>query len=182
MADTYIDYDSKVQDALRGVVRSVLTDTEKNGLNGDHHFYVAFKTQADGVNIPDHLVSRFPDEMTIVLQHKYWGLKVYEKHFEIGLSFNQKPEHLTIPFAAITGFVDPSVQFALQFHDETDAANDKTSSAPNGPVADTSNALSSSEFVKSNTDKVEEDTAEQKEVAEATGGDNVVTLDTFRKK
>lgn len=118
--DSNINYDAKVQDALRGVVRSVLEDTERDGLAGDHHFYVAFKTRAPGVVLPDHLKARFPDEMTIVLQHKFWGLKVSEDQFEVGLSFDRKPEILVIPFAAIVGFVDPSVQFALQFNDDAD--------------------------------------------------------------
>lgn len=119
MTVSHIDYDQKVQSALRQVVRSILEDTAQNGLPGDHHFYVAFRTQAEGVDIPAHLRARFPEEMTIVLQHKFWGLKVEGDHFQIGLSFNRKPEFLTIPFAAITGFVDPSVQFALQFQDDT---------------------------------------------------------------
>lgn len=114
--ESLIPYDDVVQEALRAVVGRVLTEVAAHGLPGDHHFYITFKTQAAGVVIPSHLHERFPDEMTIVLQHKYWDLKVEEEHFEVGLSFNQIPSHLFIPYSAITAFVDPAVDFALQFH------------------------------------------------------------------
>jgi hypothetical protein len=114
--DSLIPYDEIVQDALRAVVGRVLGEVEQVGsLPGDHHFYITFKTQAPGVQIPKHLAERFPDEMTIVLQHKFWDLKVGEAGFEVGLTFSQVPAHLIIPFAAITAFVDPAVNFALQF-------------------------------------------------------------------
>jgi uncharacterized protein len=115
-ADSLIPYDDVVQEALRAVVGRVLGDVALNGLPGDHHFYITFKTQAPGVSIPTHLHERFPDEMTIVLQHKYWDLKVEAEHFEVGLSFSQIPSHLVVPYSAITAFVDPAVDFALQFH------------------------------------------------------------------
>lgn len=207
MADTYIDYDAKVQNALRSVVRTVLEETAKDGLMGDHHFYVAFKTQAEGVSIPAHLVSRFPDEMTIVVQHKFWGLEVYDDHFEIGLSFNQKPETLVIPFQAIVGFVDPSVQFALQFHDETDDLDDDDSMDGLGDALSTDSTVESMnaalpgaterretannpnnpnslrqqgtpEPKDANGENVESDTAS----SDTSGGDNIVTLDAFRRK
>ncbi len=114
--DSLIPYDDIVQEALRAVVGRVLGDVANHGLLGDHHFYITFKTQAPGVTIPKHLHDRFPDEMTIVLQHKYWDLKVEAEHFEVGLSFSQIPSHLFVPYSAITAFVDPSVDFALQFH------------------------------------------------------------------
>jgi uncharacterized protein len=114
--DSLIPYDDVVQEALRAVVGRVLGDVAAGGLPGDHHFYITFKTQAPGVSIPPHLHERFPDEMTIVLQHKYWDLKVEAQHFEVGLSFSQIPSHLVIPYSAITAFVDPAVDFALQFH------------------------------------------------------------------
>lgn len=121
-ADSLIPYDDVVQEALRAVVGRVLGDVAAGGLPGDHHFYITFKTQAPGVLIPQHLHERFPDEMTIVLQHKYWDLKVEAEHFEVGLSFSQIPSHLVVPYAAITAFVDPAVDFALQFH--VDAVSD----------------------------------------------------------
>ncbi|EMD83422.1 SspB family protein [Pacificimonas flava] len=114
--DSLIPYDEHVQDALRGVVYNVLTDVAKVGsLPGGHHFYIAFKTGAAGVDIPNHLKERYPDEMTIVVQHRFWDLKVDREGFEIGLSFNQVPAKLIVPFSAVVGFVDPSVNFALQF-------------------------------------------------------------------
>ncbi len=136
-ADSLIPYDDVVQEALRAVVGRVLGEVAENGLPGDHHFYITFKTQAPDVAIPDHLIERFPDEMTIVLQHKDWDLLVAHDHFEVGLSFSQIPSHLFIPYAAITAFVDPAVDFALQFQVEADedapehdaAGNDEDSEA-----------------------------------------------------
>ncbi|MGB3723723.1 MAG: ClpXP protease specificity-enhancing factor SspB [Pacificimonas sp.] len=114
--DSLIPYDDYVQDALRGVVYNTLINcASEGGLPGNHHFYIAFKTRAEGVDIPAHLMERYPDEMTIVVQHRYWDLKVDREGFEIGLSFNQVPAKLVIPLAAVVGFVDPSVNFALQF-------------------------------------------------------------------
>lgn len=188
MTETYIDYDAKVQDALRSVVKAVLKDAERDGLQGDHHFYVAFKTQADGVDIPAHLASRFPDEMTIVLQHKFWGLAVHDDRFEIGLSFNQKPEHLVVPFDAIVGFVDPSVQFALQFHDEQDAGDSdtetKVETVQNNEASDDDSGMfivDEPDVSKSAAGEIAvEKTANTPE--DDTPQDNVVTLDAFRKK
>ena len=114
--DSLIPYDEIVQEALRAVVGRVLGEVEATGrLPGEHHFYITFKTGAAGVDIPKHLTERFPDEMTIVIQNRFWDLKVGEDGFEVGLSFNQAPARLVIPFSAITGFVDPAVNFALQF-------------------------------------------------------------------
>lgn len=115
--DSLIPYDEIVQEALRAVVGRVLGEIERGGgaLPGSHHFYITFKTHAPGVAIPDHLRQRFQDEMTIVLQNKFWDLHVDERGFSVGLSFNQMPAKLTIPFAAITAFVDPAVDFGLQF-------------------------------------------------------------------
>ena len=114
--DSLIPYDEIVQEALRAVVGRVLGEVETTGtLPGEHHFYITFKTGATGVDIPRHLSERFPDEMTIVIQNRFWDLKVEEDGFRVGLSFNQAPAKLVIPFAAITGFVDPAVNFALQF-------------------------------------------------------------------
>ena len=96
MPDSLIPYDEIVQEALRAVVGRVLTEVEAGGLPGEHHFYITFKTHAKGVSIPTHLIERFPDEMTIVIQHKYWDLKVGDSHFEVGLSFNQIPSHVKI--------------------------------------------------------------------------------------
>lgn len=115
--DSLIPYDEIVQEALRAVVGRVLGEIQHGGgeLPGNHHFYITFKTGANGVSIPQHLKERFPDEMTIVLQNKFWELEVGENGFSVGLSFNQIPAKLSIPFAAITAFVDPAVDFGLQF-------------------------------------------------------------------
>jgi hypothetical protein len=119
--DSLIPYDEIVQEALRAVVGRVLGQVEETGvLPGAHHFYITFKTGAAGVEIPKHLVERFPDEMTIVIQNRFWDLKVADDGFEVGLSFNQAPAKLVIPFSAITGFVDPAVNFALQFQVQTE--------------------------------------------------------------
>ncbi len=119
MADQ-IRYDLLTQQALRGVVRNVLADAAKKGLPGDHHFYISFDTRADGVRISDRLRTQYPDEMTIILQHQFWDLKVGDDEFEVGLSFGGIPEKLTVPYEAINGFFDPSVQFGLQFEEVTE--------------------------------------------------------------
>lgn len=115
MADDLIRYDLLVQDALRGVVRKVLTDAAHNGLMGEHHFYVSFRTEAPGVRISQALREKYPQDMTIVLQHQFWDLNVTEHAFEVGLSFSGVPERLLVPFDALSGFFDPSVQFGLKF-------------------------------------------------------------------
>ncbi len=114
MADL-IRYDLLVQDALRGVVRQVLTDVARNGLQGEHHFFITFKTATPGLRLSSRMRERYPDEMTVILQHQFWGLTVTEAGFEVGLSFNNMPERLFVPFAAITMFQDPSVTFGLKF-------------------------------------------------------------------
>ena len=150
LPDSLIPYDEIVQEALRAVVGRVLGQVETTGgdLPGAHHFYITFKTQAPGVSVPRHLSERFPDEMTIVLQNKFWDLKVEETLFRVSLTFNQVPAQLVIPFGAITAFVDPAVNFALQFQaqDEADepepheeAENDAT--PPPAPPADGSNVV-----------------------------------------
>lgn len=118
--DSLIPYDEIVQEALRAVVGRVLNQVATEGLPGNHHFYITFKTNAPGVSIPRSLCERFPDEMTIVLQNKFWGLAVTDTGFEVGLTFNQIPAHLEIPFSAVTAFADPAVDFALQFQAQMD--------------------------------------------------------------
>ena len=116
MADQ-IRYDLLTQKALRGVVRSVLADAVKKGLPGEHHFYISFDTQADGVKLSQRLRAQYPQEMTIILQHQFWDLAVDDDGFEVGLSFGGVPERLGVPFDAIKSFFDPSVQFGLQFEE-----------------------------------------------------------------
>jgi hypothetical protein len=119
----HIRYDILVQDALRGMVRNVLADTAKGGLSGDHHFFVTFDTTADGVKISDRLHERYPEEMTIVLQHQFWDMKVTDELFEVGLSFGGVAERLVIPLTAITKFADPAVQFTLEFQTLSEAGD-----------------------------------------------------------
>ena len=116
----HLRYDILAQNALRGMVRGVLADAARKGLPGEHHFFISFDTRADGVRMSPRLREQYPDEMTVVLQHQFWDLKVHEDSFEVGLSFNGNAEKLLIPFAAIKSFVDPSVQFALQFERVTE--------------------------------------------------------------
>jgi hypothetical protein len=115
MAQDLFDYPKMVETALRGVMREALARTAREGLPGDHHFYVTFRTHAPGVAIPSHLLGKFPDEMTIVLQHQFRALEVGDDAFSVNLSFQSRSERLRIPFAAVTTFADPSVNFGLQF-------------------------------------------------------------------
>ncbi|MFN3687691.1 SspB family protein [Salinarimonas sp.] len=115
MTQDLIRYDLLVQDALKGVVRKVLGDAARDGLKGEHHFYVSFQTQFPGVRLSTRMREKYPDTMTIVLQHQFWDLAVSENGFEVGLSFGGVPERLLVPFDALTGFFDPSVQFGLKF-------------------------------------------------------------------
>lgn len=126
-----IRYDLLVQDALKGVVRKVLIDC-KDGLPGEHHFYISFQTDFPGVRLSNRLREKYPQEMTIVLQHQFWDLNVTDHTFEVGLSFSGVPERLLIPFDALTGFFDPSVQFGLKF-DGQDEEEDEIEEAPAAP-------------------------------------------------
>jgi hypothetical protein len=189
MADQ-IRYDLLTQQALRGVVRSVLTEAaKKKSLPGDHHFYIAFDTQADGVRISDRLRAQYPDEMTIILQHQFWDLSVNEQGFEVGLSFGGIPEKLGIPFEAINGFFDPSVQFGLQFEDVVEgqethspAANAEDKSAEKRPrplAAPRTPAAVTAQPAPNRTPAETDAPAPEKP---AGGGGEVVRLDRFRKK
>jgi len=164
--DSLIPYDEIVQEALRAVVGRVLGEVQRSGgsLPGAHHFYITFKTGAPGVSIPAHLRERFPDEMTIVLQNKFWDLTVDEDGFGVGLSFNQIPAKLAIPFAAITAFVDPAVDFGLQFQ----AAVPDMEPEPH-------------DFAENDSPGPAED-GETQPAAEGEDGSNVVTIDFGRKK
>jgi hypothetical protein len=115
MADDQIRSDILTQDALRGVVRKVMSEVAKTGLPGEHHFFITFATHAPGVRVSSRLLAKYPEEMTIVLQHQFWDLTVNEHAFEVGLSFNGIPERLLIPFTAVKVFSDPSVEFGIRF-------------------------------------------------------------------
>ena len=133
MSDDKIRYDELTQEALRGVVRRVLVDVAKNGLPGDHHFFIAIDTRAKGVSLSNRLREQYPEEMTVVLQYQFWDLEVGELGFEVKLSFNTLPEHLVVPYSAIKAFYDPSAKFGLQFG-APGAANDQTRDAGGVPA------------------------------------------------
>lgn len=159
--ENILRYDKMVESALRGVVKQAVREVMADGLPGDHHFYITFMTDYAGVNIPDYLKDRYPGEMTIVLQFQFYDLDVNDERMQVTLSFNNVPEKLTIPLAAITIFADPSVNFALQFQpmgDDTEPEFDPEDTDPDSPSSDDS-----------------DDTGEKK-----TG--EVVSLDNFRKK
>ncbi|QXQ06622.1 hypothetical protein KX816_00600 [Sphingosinicellaceae bacterium] len=151
-ADSLIPYDEIVQDALRSVVRRVLDRIDaEGGLPGSHHFYIAFRTRYPGVEMPKHLLERYPEEMTVIIQHRYWDLAIDDHKFQIGLSFNQVPAKLVIPFDAVTGFVDPAVNFALQFQPkegEAAVAAVPEAAPPPPPVEDGSNVVTLDRFRK----------------------------------
>jgi len=157
--ESLIPYDEIVQDALRAVVGRVLGEVEATGtLLGDHHFYITFKTAMPGVSIPRHLSERFPDEMTIVIQHRFWDLKVEEDGFTVGLSFGGVPSTLVVPFSAVTQFHDPAVEFSLTFQ-----AN---SAAEPMPEEEPEN----------------DEPGDEADLEQADDGSNVVSVDFTRKK
>jgi hypothetical protein len=184
----HIRYDILVQEALRGMVRDVLAEAAKNkGMPGEHHFFITFDTSAEGVQLSPRLRAQYPEEMTVVLQHQFWDLKVTDEAFEVGLSFGGVAERLVIPFDAIKGFADPSVQFTLQFEslaeapdedgDETEAETDKPpASKRRTPQRKDAKATS----VPASPLPVAADKSEDKPSDK--GGAEVVRLDRFRKK
>ncbi len=130
MQSQAIRYDLLVQDALRGMVRDLLVKAAREGLPGDHHFFITFKTHAPGVQLSTRMKARYPDEITIVLQHQFWDLIVSDRQFEVGLSFSNIPERLVVPFSALSGFHDPSVPFMLKFEPKDAAAAEEQSTEP----------------------------------------------------
>jgi len=172
MATDHIRYDVLARDALRGVLRRVLNDAAAHGLPGEHHFFITFLSQADGVKLSPRLLAQYPEEMTIILQHQFWDLVVSEDRFEVGLSFGGIPERLVVPFSAIKSFFDPSVQFGLQFEPSEGTVDVP---ATNLPAAPAPSALAVPEV-----EPADEPTAE--EPAKPSEGAEVVRLDRFRKK
>jgi len=193
MADQ-IRYDLLTQQALRGVVRNVLADAAKKGLPGDHHFYISFDTRADGVRLSDRLRAQYPDEMTIILQHQFWDLKVGDDEFEVGLSFGGIAERLTVPYEAINGFFDPSVQFGLQFEEVTegeerpapanvqDPPATKKKRLPVGPPASAGQTEAPTPVRPAAPAAKREKPEKPDKPADGGGGGEVVRLDRFRKK
>jgi hypothetical protein len=175
MATDHIRYDLLAQTALRGVVRTVLVDVARKGLPGEHHFKITFNTGAPGVRLSERMRAQYPQAMTVVLQHQFWDLTVDDDAFEVGLSFGGVPEHVVVPFDAVTAFVDPAVQFGLQFEPmELQTADDAgTPAMPEQPEARAPAPHSP-------------DTAPAPQAAPEPevhpGGAEVVRLDRFRKK
>jgi len=197
MAVDHIRYDLLTQDALRGVLRTVLADAAKNGLPGEHHFYISFDTTAEGVRLSPRMLAQYPTEMTIVLQHQFWDLQVKDDSFEVGLAFGGIPERLAIPFAAIKGFFDPAVQFGLQFQEAPEPVSEGEQEAAGEPVglerptkqrpvpvnerAQETQSPSALPLAPRPANP-EPDTGPKDDATPADAGAEVVRLDRFRKK
>ena len=205
MTEDLIRYDVLAQEAMRSVVKKVLTEVVRVGLPGEHHFYITFNTQAPGVRISSRLRERYPEEMTIVVQHQFWDLEVNSQSFEIGLAFSGVPERLLVPFGSIKSFVDPSVQFGLQFDlledehisEELSEDNDKASTAL-GAVAPTAltvagedldDAVEAEQATEATLDTTDgqadadvNDSSKDDESDDEPTTADVVSLDAFRKK
>jgi uncharacterized protein len=179
MATDLIRYDLLVQDALRSVVRKVLADAARNGLVGDHHFNIAFKTQAPGVIAPPVVRQRFPEEMSIILQHEFWDLVVTQDAFEVSLNFSRKPERLVVPFDAITGFTDPSVPFGFKLEPRVSEA---AMNAPTGQDAEPAPAKSAPAKAAKQPASVPKSPQRAENSTEAATEAKVVSIDAFRKK
>src|SRR5262249_13321506 len=155
---------------------------------GEHHFYISFDTRADGVRLSTRMLAQYPEEMTIVLQHQFWDLVVTEAGFEVGLSFGGIPERLTVPFAAVKGFFDPSVQFGLQCQEATDSSGEAAGdSAPGGidssaPAPAEHKGTAPAVAVVPTPANIESAKTPTEEPAQPAAGGEVVRLDRFRKK
>ena len=172
-------YEAMAQEALRGVVKAALKRAaEPGGLPGQHHFYVTFKTRAPGVSTPPELAERYPDEMTIVLQHQYWDLAPGETFFSITLKFGGQPKKLSVPYAAVTRFYDPSVQFLLQFEP---LGSDLAVAEPPEP-AEPEVLTARPRKAPAKSKRTTEEAAEDETVAQAAEEPKIVSLDQFRKK
>jgi len=184
MAVDHIRYDILAQEALRGVMRQVLADAAKNGLPGDHHFYITYNTNADGVRMSARLREQYPQEITIILQHQFWDLIVGDESFEVGLSFGGIPERLTVPFDAVKGFFDPSVQFGLQFDAVSDAEADSGERGEKArPPAEQQPARAAPKTPAGPVPAPANPSADESDdKPEPPAGGEVVRLDRFRKK
>ena len=202
MAEDLIRYDVLAQEAMRSVVKKVLTEVLRVGLPGEHHFYITFNTQAPGVRISSRLRERYPEEMTIVVQHQFWDMEVNSQSFEIGLAFSGVPERLLVPFGSIKSFVDPSVQFGLQFDlleeehiDDELPENDEQTSTAVGAVAPTALSITGQDLdeateAEAALETTQEEHASKEEDTSTKDNDSddepasadVVSLDAFRKK
>ncbi|MBS7704282.1 SspB family protein [Chelatococcus asaccharovorans] len=201
MAQDQIRYDLHVQEALRGAVRKILSEVARDGLPGDHHFFISFRTRFPGVRLSARMRERYPDDMTIVLQHQFWDLAVTDYAFEVSLSFSGVSERLLVPFEAVTGFFDPSVDFGLKFETDSEAeADDAKGAGPvSGPRAETDKSGTPGIAPAKRPDPragvddagatpskakpaVKSSPASEPAEAGAEAGAEVVSLDAFRKK
>jgi len=190
MVQDLIRYDILAQEALRGVIRKVLAEVAKAGLPGNHHFFITFLTGAPGVRISSRLKEKYPEQMTIVLQHQFWDMHVTDQLFEVGLSFGDIPEKLTVPFSAVRGFYDPSVNFELEFDvavSQPESDNDEVGNVAPIEIASTEAPIEKTEKPKSKSRKSaaeKEDAASKDDDAdkETKPSADVVSLDAFRKK
>jgi len=171
LSEDLMRYDLLAQEALRGVIRKALKIARDEGLPGEHHFYISFRTDAPGVEISDRLRSQYPEEITIVLQHQFWNLEVLDDHFSVDLTFNKVPERLVVPYSAVQGFFDPSVQFGLQFNVEGIPAKGEATGEAEQPAAAEASRSMEEPLAK-----------EEDEAAGEEAGGEVVSLDAFRKK
>lgn len=190
MSVDHIRYDLLAQEALRSVVRRVLTDVAKTGLPGDHHFYISFDTRAPGVRLSHRMREKYPEEMTIVLQHQFWDLIVTDASFEVGLSFGGIPERLLVPFSALKGFFDPSVKFGLQFEiaaneSEAEESDEPAREAPrsaNAPAPLKPSRGAASEPALASAAPAAPTPSDGEAQEPPAGGAQVVQLDVFRNK
>ena len=202
MVEDLIRYDVLAQEAMRSVVKKVLTEVVRVGLPGEHHFYITFNTQAPGVRISSRLRERYPEEMTIVVQHQFWDMEVNSQSFEIGLAFSGVPERLLVPFGSIKSFVDPSVQFGLQFdlledehfseelsNDDENASGSLSTVAPAALAVagdELEEAVEAAEATLEATDEdasaKNNDAAKEGDSDDESASADVVSLDAFRKK
>jgi hypothetical protein len=174
MATDHIRYDVLARDALRGVLRRVLSDAAEHGLPGEHHFFITFLSTAEGVKLSPRLLAQYPEEMTVILQHQFWDLVVTEDRFEVGLSFGGIPERLVVPFNSIKSFFDPSVQFGLQF--------DPSESGAEAPAANLPAVAAPSALPVPSPPSASPAPENRDEPAKPSEGAEVVRLDRFRKK
>ena len=172
-----IDYPKLIDTAMRNVVREALIHVNQFGLPGDHHFFVSFQTNYPGVQISPQLKSRYPEEITIVVQHQFWDLKIARDHFSIMLSFNNIPEKLVVPFDALTAFADPSIKFGLQFHGKPTAA-DSSTPVVEEPVACPATGRTGAEKPPMAAFEEEAPSEETK----AANDEKVISLEAFRKR
>lgn len=182
MADDHIRYDILAQEALRGVMRKVLSEVARTGLPGNHHFFITFLTGAPGVRISSRLRERYPEQMTIVIQFQYWDLKVTDAGFEVGLSFSDVPEKLEIPFAAVRGFYDPSVNFELEFDVKPPMADEEEDLAADDPQAAPPDLTERKQKAPSKKRETAAAQAAAEDDKEQGRSADVVSLDAFRKK